>query len=96
MLVIPIVVAGLVGGRLAALVAAASAALAFNLVFIPPYWTLEVHAPEDFVALAVFAFVAVVVGTLVAREGERRQSAEERAAELQALNDELQSGPGRT
>ncbi len=90
-LVIPIVVAGLVGGRLAALVTAASAAIAFNAVFIPPHWTLEVHAPDDFIALAVFVFVAVVVGTLVAREGERRQSAEERAAELQALNDELQA-----
>lgn len=39
----------------------------------------------------MFGLVAVVVGTLVAREGERRQSAEERAAELQALNAELQT-----
>ena len=90
-LVIPIVVAGLLGGRAAAVVAAVTAALAFNLAFIPPYWTLEIHAPDDIVALVVFGFVAVVVGTLVAREGERRQSAEERAAELQALNDELQT-----
>lgn len=90
-LVIPIVVAGLAGGLRAALVAAAGAAIAFNLVFIPPHWTLDVHAPDDFIALAVFVFVAVVVGTLVAREGERRQSAEERAAELQALYDELES-----
>jgi K+-sensing histidine kinase KdpD len=57
------------------LVAAVTAALAFNVAFIPPYWTLEIHAPDDIVALAVFGFVAVVVGTLVAREGERRQSA---------------------
>lgn len=90
-LVIPIVLAGLIGGRLAALVAAAAAAMAFNVVFIPPYWTLDIHAPDDFVALSVFGFVAVVVGTLVAREGARRQSAEERAAELQALNEQLQS-----
>ncbi|MDQ3896910.1 MAG: PAS domain-containing sensor histidine kinase [Actinomycetota bacterium] len=90
-LVVPIVLAGLVGGRLAALVTAAGAALAFNVAFLPPHWTLVVHAPDDFIALAVFAFVAVVVGTLVAREGERRQSAEERAVELQALNDELRT-----
>ena len=37
------------------------------------------------------ALLPSYVGTLVAREGERRQSAEERAAELQALNSELQS-----
>ena len=91
MLVIPIVLAGLVGGRAAALIAAAAAAGAFNFVFIPPYWTLEIHAPDDIVALVVFGFVAIVVGTLVAREGERRQSAEERAVELQALNEELEA-----
>ncbi|MDQ4098803.1 MAG: DUF4118 domain-containing protein [Actinomycetota bacterium] len=90
-LVIPIVLAGLVGGRLAAVTTAVVAGLAFNFAFIPPYWTLEIHAPDDIVALAVFGFVAVVVGTLVAREGERRQSAEERAAELQALNEELEA-----
>ena len=89
-LVIPIVLAGLVGGRLAAVITAVTAALAFNFAFIPPYWTLEIHAPDDIVALTVFGFVAVVIGTLVAREGERRQSAEERAAELEALNEELQ------
>ena len=90
-LVIPIVLAGLVGGRVAALVSAGAAALAFNIAFIPPYWALRVHAVDDVIALAVFGFVALVVGTLVAREGERRQSAEERAAELEALNAELEA-----
>lgn len=70
---------------------AVAAALAFNVAFIRPYWTLEIHTADDIVALAVFGFVAVVVGTLVAREGERRQSAEDRAAELQAVNEELQA-----
>lgn len=90
-LVVPIVVAGLVGGRVSALVVVPVAVLAFNVVFIPPQWTLDVDALDDGVALAVFGLVAVVVGTLVAREGDRRQSAEERAAELQTLNNELQS-----
>ena len=88
-LVVPIVLAGLIGGRIAAVVVAVCAAAAFNVVFIPPHWTLKIHAVDDAVALGVFGLVAVVVGTLVAREGERRQSAEERAAELQLLNDEL-------
>ena len=90
-LVVPIVVAGLLGGRAAALVLVPVAVLVFDVVFIPPYWTLNVDALDDGVALAVFGLVAMVVGTLVAREGERRQSAEERAAELQALNSELQT-----
>jgi K+-sensing histidine kinase KdpD len=90
-LVVPIVIAGLLGGRVAALVVVPVAVLVFNVVFIPPYWTLNVDALDDGVALAVFGLVAMVVGTLVAREGDRRQSAEERAAELQALNSELQT-----
>jgi two-component system sensor histidine kinase KdpD len=90
-LVVPIVVAGLVGGRLSALVVALAGALAFNVVFIPPHWTLKIHAFDDVVALGVFGLVALVVGTLVAREGLRRQSAEERAAELELLNQELRS-----
>lgn len=90
-LVVPIVVAGLLGGRVGALVVVPVAVVAFNVVFIPPHWTLTVDALDDGVALAVFGLVAVVVGTLVAREGERRQSAEERAAELHALNAELQA-----
>lgn len=88
-LVVPIVVAALVGGRLAALLVAVAAATAFNVVFIDPRWTLKVDAFDDGVALGVFTLVAAVVGTLVAREGARRQSAEDRAVELQALNDEL-------
>lgn len=88
-LVVPIVVAALVGGRTAALVVVPVAGLAFNVVFLEPHWTLKVDAVDDSVALAVFTMVALVVGTLVSNEGARRQSAEERAADLERLNDEL-------
>ncbi|MEY2477888.1 MAG: hypothetical protein QOG87_3203 [Actinomycetota bacterium] len=90
-LVIPILVAGLFGGLVAAVVTALAAALAFNLAFIPPFWALAIHAVDDAVALAVFLLIALAVGTLVAREGARRQSAEERATELQGLNAELRA-----
>jgi len=90
-LVLPIVVAGLVGGRAAALASAVAATVAFNVAFIPPQWTLNVDLLEDGVALGVFLVVAVTVGTLVAREHERRQGAEDRARELARLNAELVS-----
>jgi two-component system sensor histidine kinase KdpD len=90
-LVVPIVVAGLFAGRAGAVVTAGAAAVAFNVVFIPPRWTFTIHAPDDLVALMVFGFVALVVGTLVASEGHRRQTAEERAAELEVLNTELRT-----
>lgn len=90
-LVVPIVLAGLVGGRRSALASAICAAAAFNLVFIPPYGTLHIRDLDDIVALLVFAFVALTVGTLVARSGERLAAVEERARELDALNIELQN-----
>lgn len=88
-LVVAIVLAGLIGGRVAAVVTAIAASAAFNVAFIPPHWTLKIHAVDDAAALTVFGIVALTVGTLVAREGERRQAAEDRARDLEVLNDEL-------
>jgi K+-sensing histidine kinase KdpD len=87
LLVVPVVVAAVLGGRLAALVVAVLAAGAFNLAFIPPYWNPRVGVVDDGVALAVFLAVALTTGTLVAQSAERRQAAEQRAEEIQALHD---------
>ncbi|HEX3621022.1 MAG TPA: ATP-binding protein [Acidimicrobiales bacterium] len=86
-LVVPVVVAAVIGGRPAALVVAVLAAGAFNVAFIPPYWNPRVGVVDDEVALAVFLAVAVTTGTLVAQSAERRQAAEQRAEEIQGLHD---------
>ncbi len=91
LLVVPVVISALVGGRLPALVVAAAAAAALNVAFLPPSGTFKVRSGVDVLALAVFGLVAAVAGTLVARETDRRSSAEVRAAELAALNIELRS-----
>jgi two-component system sensor histidine kinase KdpD len=49
------------------LAAAVGAFLAFNYFFIPPYYTLLIHATQDIVVLAVFFIVAVVMSQLVGR-----------------------------
>ena len=85
-LVVPVVVAGIVGGRAAAIATAGGAALAFSLGFIPPVGTLRVAVSEDAVALGVFTLVAVSVGTLVALEADRRWAAEQRADEIEAMH----------
>lgn len=82
LLVVPVVVAGAVGGWAPAAITALLAAVVFNVAFVPPKGTFKVDAVDDVVALAVFLVVAGVVGLLVARESERRQAAEERAEEL--------------
>jgi two-component system sensor histidine kinase KdpD len=90
-LVLPVVVAAVVGGRLAALAVAVVAAAAFNVAFIPPFWSPSVAVVDDAVALAVFLAVALTTGTLVAQGAERRQAAEARAAEIQALHDRYEA-----
>ena len=90
-LVLPVVVAGVFGGRVAAVATAVAAAAAFSLGFIPPVGTLRVAVSDDAVALAVFMVVAISIGTLVALETDRRRAAEQRAEEIQAMHAELQT-----
>jgi two-component system sensor histidine kinase KdpD len=90
-LVLPVVLAGTAGGRRAAITTAVAAGLAFDLAFIPPRWTLKISKVEDVVAFIVFLAVAAIVGTLVAREADRRRAAEQRTAEIQALHERYEA-----
>jgi K+-sensing histidine kinase KdpD len=84
-LVIPVVIAAVMGRRVAALVTALAGAAFFSFSFVPPYDRVSIASAEDWVALAVFLLVAMVLGTVVAKEAERRQSAEERSDEIHRL-----------
>jgi two-component system sensor histidine kinase KdpD len=90
-LVTPVVLAAIAGGRVAALATAILAATALNLAFIPPRWTPKINSVDDAVALAVFVVIALVVGTLIAWEAERRRAAEQRTAEIQTLYREYEA-----
>jgi two-component system sensor histidine kinase KdpD len=83
-LVLPGVVAAVVGGRAAAGATAVGAAAAFDIGFLRPYGSVQVNPAEEAVALAVLVIVALTTGTLVAREAERRDAAERRAREVLA------------
>jgi two-component system sensor histidine kinase KdpD len=85
-LVIPVVVAGIFGGRAAAILTALGGGIAFSLAFIPPVGSLRVAVSDDAVALIVFTIVAISIGTLVALEADRRRAAEQRAEEIQAMH----------
>jgi K+-sensing histidine kinase KdpD len=89
--VLAVVGAGLLGGIRGSVVTAVAAAVAFNLVFIPPYRTLKVNAGEDWVALGVFLVVALVVGLLMTAEVDRRRTAEAGQADMARLNDQLRA-----
>lgn len=90
LLVLPVVGAAVLGGRGAALVVAVGAGVAFNVAFLEPYGSLEVRGAEGAVDLVVLLVVALATGTLVAREAERRDAADRRAAEVVAARAEQQ------
>jgi len=91
LLILPGIVAGFFGGRVAAGLTAAVAAVILDVVFIEPYGTLDVHVTDDLVALLTFGAVAVSVATLVELATARRRSAELRAVEILALSREKET-----
>ena len=89
-LVLPVVAAGVIGGRVAAVVVALGSAAAFNLAFIPPYGSPDIDVFEDAVAVVVLVVVGLAIGTLVAQEAARRRVAEQRADALRTLNEQYE------
>jgi two-component system, OmpR family, sensor histidine kinase KdpD len=75
------------GGLGPGITAAALGFLAFNFLFLPPYNTLIVTDPQDFVSLLVYLLIAVVVSLLVGTSERRRTQAERREQETRLLFD---------
>ncbi len=86
-LVVPVVVGVAVGGFAAGALATAVGFLVYDLVFIPPYYTLTVSSAQDWTALGVYAVVMVVVSRVVDRLEATRSEAQARAGELRRLFD---------
>lgn len=59
--------------------------LAFNFFFLPPRHTFSLRDSENWVALAVYLFTAVVVSELAARARRRADDAEQRSREASLL-----------
>jgi two-component system sensor histidine kinase KdpD len=86
-LVLPVLYGAVAGGRRAAIGVALVAAVAFAFQFILPAGSFLIDTIEGFVALAVFVAVAVVVGSLVAREAGRRRDAEAQRDEIERMHE---------
>ena len=69
-----------------AVVAAVLAFFAWNFFFLPPYHTLSVQDPKDWLSLAVFLTVGVIVGIMAGRMREREARARAREHEAATLN----------
>ena len=59
--------------------------LAFDLLFLPPYGHIKVHNQQDYVSLAVYLLIALIVSVLVDARERRRAQAERREHETRTL-----------
>ncbi len=76
-------------GSKPAFVASIASVFCFNFFFIPPYHTLSIADPQNWIALAVFLITALIAGELSAREKRRAEEAEIRKIEIERLYVEL-------
>jgi two-component system sensor histidine kinase KdpD len=75
------------GGTFAGIVAAVAALVCFNYFFLPPFGTLTVADPANWVALGCFLGASLLVSRLVASARAAASTAEDRRLEVQALYD---------
>src|SRR5205085_10141391 len=73
------------GGRVLGLATAAAAFVIFDVLFLPPYNTLVVANPLDWLVLFTFLATSVVAAELLYRAQEEARMAHERAAEIDRL-----------
>ena len=74
------------GGRALGLSLAVAAFLCFNLLFVPPYYTLLVARTVDWLVLAAFLTTSLVAAQLLARARSEAASADNRANEVERLS----------
>jgi K+-sensing histidine kinase KdpD len=73
-----------------ALLASVLSMLCFNFFFFPPFYTLTIDDPQNWVALVAFLVTAITAGQLSARARRRAEEAEAGRLENKRLYDELQ------
>jgi K+-sensing histidine kinase KdpD len=76
-------------GARPAVVASVLSVLCFNFFFLPPFGTLTVEAPDNWIALLAFLITAVTVGQLSANAKRRTEEAEAGRREIERLYQEL-------
>ena len=73
------------GGRVLGLASAAAAFIIFDVLFVPPYNTLVVANPLDWIVLFAFLATSIVAAQLLYRAQEEARLAHERAGEIERL-----------
>jgi two-component system sensor histidine kinase KdpD len=74
-----------VGGRVLGLVVAGVAFLSFDYLFLPPYYTLALANPLDWLVLVAFLATSIVAAQLLNVAQERAEAERRRAEEVERL-----------
>ncbi len=83
--VLPALAGVVIGGLLPGLVGALVGFVLYDVFFLPPYNTLTVRSPQNWVALVVYVVVVLVVSQVVAKLQGAREEAELRTGESERL-----------
>ncbi len=90
LLLVVLLVATRYGAR-PAVAASLLGVLCFNHFFLPPFGTLAIAAPDNWIALIAFLVTAITVGQLSAHAKRRAEEADAGRREIERLFDELRS-----
>jgi two-component system sensor histidine kinase KdpD len=84
-LIVPVVIGVIAGGFIAGLISVGAGFLVYDFFFIPPYLTLWVGAPQNWVALGVYAAVMLPVSQVVAGMNSAKAEARRQGREIREL-----------
>lgn len=84
-LLIPVLAAALIGGRVAAIGSSVVAAMTFDFWFTRPYFSLKMNDSDDIVTMVLLVAVSLIVAEAGIRLREYRKTAEARRVALQRL-----------
>ncbi len=73
------------GGRLLGITLAGVAFLVFDIGFVPPYYTMQVTDPFDWIILFVFLATGVIAAELMERQRREAEVARERTSEIDRI-----------
>src|SRR5688572_17198841 len=76
-------------GSTSGLAASVFGILCFNFFFLPPYGTLTISDPENWVAFGAFVITALIAGQISGYARRRAEESEARQREIERLYDEL-------
>ena len=85
--VLPAVVGTVIGGFPVGVVGAVAGFLAYDYYFLPPYGTLTVRSPQNWIALVVYVVVVLIVAQVVSQLRRAREVALRQTAESNRLYD---------